>query len=115
MKKMSVVLAMVLVLMGCKNGFEGEYTAKTGSDNEVLSNIAQYAPQDNIVIGEGYIDVEGKRTQFDKIFERKSGGKRYLVFSKGGNEEVWKIVDDNTLIQEKGLLNITYERVATGQ
>ncbi|MCE0492588.1 hypothetical protein [Vibrio salinus] len=111
MKKLSVIMMLTLVLTGCKNGFEGEYSAKTGSDNEVLSNIAQYAPHDNIVIGENYIDVEGQRTQFDKIFERKSGGKRYLVFVKNGNEDVWKIIDDNTLVQEKGILNVTYHRI----
>lgn len=113
--KLSIALCMILGLAGCKNGFEGEYTAKTGSDNEVLGNIAQYAPQDNIVIGEDYIDVEGKRTQFDKIFERKSGGNRYLVFDKNGSEQVWKIIDDNTLVQDKGLINVTYHRIKSGK
>ncbi|MDC0612472.1 hypothetical protein OAP63_17210 [Vibrio sp.] len=112
MKKVGLVIALALALVGCKNGFEGEYSAQTGANNELLSNIAQYAPQDNIVIGEDYIDIEGKRTQFDKIFERSSGGKRYLVFERNNQEvDVWKIVDDKTLIQEKGLLNITYHKV----
>ncbi|WP_321350088.1 hypothetical protein [Halopseudomonas oceani] len=110
--KYSALLVAVALLSACGgHDFEGVYESRAGSSNDVLNAFAEMAGADRIVIGDYYIESEGKRTRFDEIFERESAGKRYLVFKSGENEEVWTIVDDNTLMQGNDLVNIKLVRV----
>ena len=110
--KYSALLVAVALLSACGgHDFEGVYESRAGSSNDVLNAFAEMAGADRIVIGDDYIESEGKRTRFDEIFERESAGKRYLVFKSGENEEVWTIVDDNTLMQGNDLVNIKLVRV----
>lgn len=107
-----LLLGIAAVLAGCGHGYEGEYTAQTGSSNEVLDVFAKVAGNKTIVIGPDYIDSEGVRTNFEDIFVRESGSQAYLVFKKDKDaEEAWKIVDKDTLIQGGGLVSVTLKRV----
>lgn len=106
------IFAFVGVLAGCgKHGFEGEYELKTGSSNEMISEFAGLVAPNRIVIGRNYVESQGKRQEFDDIFVRKSGSERYLVFKTGKSEEVWKILDEKTLIFGNELIQFKYVRV----
>ncbi len=106
------LLALTALLTACGgHDFEGVYETRAGSDNELLNSFAELASGEKLVIGPDYIESEGKRTLFDDIFERESAGERYLVFKTGEQEQVWKVVDENTLMQGSGLVNIKLVRV----
>jgi|TARA_Y100000813_G_scaffold183121_1_gene153308 hypothetical protein len=110
--KYSALLVAAALLSACGgHDFEGVYESRAGSSNDVLNAFAEMAGAERIVIGDDYIESEGRRTTFDDIFERESAGKRYLVFKSGETEEVWTIVDDKTLMQGNELVNIKLVRV----
>lgn len=110
--KKLLVLGMAALLTACGHGYEGEYSAQGGSSNELLDAVAKVVGDKTIVIGPDYLDTDGKRTNFEDIFVRESGSESYLVFKKDkDSEEVWKIVDKDTLIQGNGLLSVTLKRV----
>lgn len=107
-----LLLGVAAILAGCGHGYEGEYTAQSGSSNELLDTFAKVAGNKTIVIGSNYTDSDGIRTNFEDIFVRESGSQKYLVFKKDKDtEEAWKIVDKDTLIQGGGLLSVTLKRV----
>ncbi|MBU3823950.1 MAG: hypothetical protein H9917_03900 [Candidatus Oceanisphaera merdipullorum] len=108
-----VILALCVgLLSACNHGFEGEYKIKAGSRIEVLNELSNLIGVKNIIVGRDYLESEGERRHFDKIFVRKSNnGQRYLVFKKGGQEEVWKIIDDNTLQQGNDLMNVKLQKI----
>lgn len=110
---MMVTLLSAMFLAGCSgHGFEGSYEAKVESSNEFLRSFAEQAGMSSaIVIGEDFVEVNGKRETFDDILVRESGGNRYLVFRKGAEEEVWEIVDDNTLKEGNGVIEVVMTRV----
>jgi len=112
MLRLIAVLALATLLGACGgHDFEGVYQTRAGSNNELLNSFAELASGEKLVIGPDYIESQGKRTRFDDIFERESAGERYLVFKSGEQEEVWQIVDDNTLMQGSGLVNIKLVRM----
>lgn len=107
---LSVVLAVILT--GCGNGFEGEYSEHVGSSVEFLNAFAQVAGDKTVVIGRDYIDSEGIRTEYKDIFVRDSGSQKYLILkNENDSEEAWKIVDEDTLIKSSGLVSITLKRI----
>ncbi|MGO4999500.1 hypothetical protein [Oceanisphaera sp. W20_SRM_FM3] len=107
-----VLAVCVGLLSACNHGFEGEYKVKPGSSIEVLNELSALVGVKNMIVGRDYLESEGERTYFDKIFVRKSNnGQRYLVFKKGEQEEVWKIIDDNTLQQGNDLINVTLQKI----
>lgn len=103
---------LLLLLTACGHGYEGEYTEQVGSANELLNAVAQVVGNKTVVIGRDYLDADGKRTQYEDIFVRESGSQQYLVFKSAQNtEEVWKIVDKDTLLQGSELVSMTLRRV----
>lgn len=116
MKAVKVASALVLcaALMGCGHGFEGQYEVEQQDRTAVhqgLSSLVGGASTSRITIGADYIEAEGGRTRYEKIFERKSGDKRYLVFFDGKEEDAMEIVDENTLIKKLQWSTITLKRV----
>lgn len=127
------LFSLCLLLAACKHGFEGQYRAEIGSKIgeqplleslnagegkawlEQMQNLANgvlgMSGSTHWVIGEDYLDVNGKRTSFKKIFVRKSGDKRYLVFQRDDKkEEIWEIIDDNTLKNRNDFITLTLRR-----
>lgn len=110
--KFALILAFVGALAGCgDHGYEGEYEIKAGSSNEFVDAFASLAGPKRIVIGADYIESQGQRREFDDIFVRESGKEKYLVFKDDKSEEAWKILDDDTLMQGNGLMNVKIVRV----
>jgi hypothetical protein len=109
-----LLLGFLAILVGCGHGYEGEYTAQGGSANQFLNAFVRVMGDRTIVIGRDYVDSEGKRTDYEDIFVRESGGKTYLVFKKDkDSEEAWKVLDKDTLIQSGDLFSVTYKRLKT--
>ncbi len=110
--KLASVVALAGALVGCgDHGYEGEYQAKAGSANEFMNAFAGSVGSQSLVIGTDYIESEGERQEFEEIFVRESGADKYLIFKDDGSEEAWKILDENTLMQGNGLMNIKLVRV----
>ncbi len=106
-----LLAVLVLILAGCGHGYEGEYRSIAGSSNEFLDVFAGIVESQVVEIGSDFIESQGRRTEFEDIFVRESGGERYLVFKDGASEDVWKIADDDTLVQGNELINIKLVRV----
>lgn len=105
-------VGLALILAGCGNGYEGEYSEHVGSSVEFLNAFAQVAGDKTVVIGRNYIDSEGIRTEYKDIFVRDSGSQKYLILkNENDSEEAWKIVDEDTLIKSSGLVSITLKRI----
>ena len=105
--KSASILLLAMTLVACGHGFEGEYESEAGSSIELMDVFAEVAGSQKFVIGKNFIDSEGKRTEFEEIFVRESGSDRYLVFKTSVNEEdVWKIIDDNTLMKGNDLMSL---------
>lgn len=109
--KYASIVALIGTLVGCGHGYEGEYQSKAGSSNEFMNAFAGAAGSQKIVIGSDYIESQGQRTEFDDIFVRESGEESYLVFKDSESEEAWKIVDEDTLLQGNGFMNVKLVRV----
>ncbi|WGS84149.1 hypothetical protein [Methylomonas sp. UP202] len=109
----SAILAGALILLaGCGHGYEGEYRAEGGSENQFIDAVAKIIGDQTLVIGKNYLDSNGERTEFADIFVRESGSQSYLVFKKAdGSEEAWKIVDQDTLERGGDLVSIRMKRV----
>lgn len=117
MNKRFLSIALVSAfLVGCGgHNFEGEWKAsfdsaltKSGSMDRFASMMGSNEP---LVIGDDYIERGGQRLELE-IFERESAGKKYLVMkTESGDEDVFTIVDDNTLYQGTDLISVTYKRV----
>jgi hypothetical protein len=111
--KLVAILALMMALTGCGHGFEGEYESEAGSSIELMDVFAEVAGSQKFVIGKNYIDSEGNRTDFEKIFVRESGSDRYLVFKNAAEEDVWKIIDDNTLMKGNDLMSLKLVRMTS--
>lgn len=109
--KLASMLVLMMTLTACGHGFEGEYETKAGSSNELMDVFADVASTHKIVIGLDYLDSEGNRSEFEEIFVRESGSDRYLVFKNAAEEDVWKIVDEDTLMKGNGLMNLKLVRI----
>lgn len=109
--KTASILLLMIMLSACGHGFEGEYETKAGSSNELMDIFAEVASSHTIVIGPNYMDSDGHRTEFEDIFVRESGSERYLVFKNGVEEDVWKIVDQDTLMKGNDLMRIKLVRI----
>jgi len=110
--KHGFILALAVMLTACGHGFEGEYESKADSSIEFMEEMfSEVTGSYKVVIGSNYIDSEGQRTEFDKIFVRESGSERYLVFKTAEKEDVWKIIDDDTLMKGSDLMSMKLVRV----
>jgi len=110
--KLVSILVLMATLSACGHGFEGEYESEAGSSIELMDIFAEVAGSQKFVIGKNYIDSEGNRTEFEEIFVRESGSDRYLVFKSSVNEEdIWKIIDDNTLMKGNDLMSLQLVRI----
>lgn len=80
--------------------------------NQMMQQVTgQSITQQTITIGSDYIETNGKRQKFKKIFERDTDNIRYLVFQQeDGQETVMVIKDDKTLVQDMGLVKQTLHK-----
>ncbi len=118
--KLGIALLAGTLLAGCGNGFEGTYTVSTegvgaevlGAMNQMMQQVTgQSITQQTITIGSDYIETNGKRQKFKKIFERDTDNVRYLVFQQeDGQETVMVIKDDKTLVQDMGIVKQTLHK-----
>jgi len=109
--KLVSISVLIMTLSACGHGFEGEYETKAGSSIELMDVFAEVASSQKIVIGSNYIDSEGSRTEFEEIFVRESGSDRYLIFKNTSGEDIWKIIDDNTLMKGNDLMSMKLVRI----
>ncbi len=109
--KWVIILGFCAALLGCGHGFEGEYSTKSGSSNEILNAFAGAVGTNNVIIGSDYTESGGKRQNFSDIFVRESGSEKYLIFKLNDTEESWKIIDENTLIAGNELASLTLKRI----
>ncbi|CAM3911009.1 hypothetical protein [Rheinheimera salexigens] len=109
--KYSLMVAVISFMLGCGHGYEGEYVAIMGSSNEPVNAYIGNMGDHNIIIGADYMEDEGARSEYDKVFVRKSGKESYLVFKNEEFEEAWKIIDKNTLLQGNDLIHVRLVRV----
>lgn len=121
MKRLQACLAALLAALlvaACGHAYEGEFKAELVSDNKLFGEMAKMVNalgvngQGKILIGSDYTIADGVRKDYDKIFERKIGQQRYLVFKNGNEEEAWKIIDADTLLIDSGFLQVRFVRVA---
>lgn len=115
-KRFFTVALLSAFLVGCGgHGFEGQWKpsfdsalTKSGGMDRFASMMGTNEP---LVIGDDYIEQSGQRVELD-IFKRESAGEEYLVMkTKSGEEDVFTIIDENTLYQGTGLISITYKRI----
>lgn len=115
----SCVLSLLLTACNQKHGYEGEYkfeqSASIDAVDEAMGVLMELLGGNGaqlVVIGPDYIEVEGKRTTFDKIYAKKSGSQSFLVFVDNGKEEIWKIESDGqVLTQNAGFFQLRMRRV----
>jgi PBP1b-binding outer membrane lipoprotein LpoB len=109
--KQLCLLLLAVIISGCSgHEFEGSY--RTETDNKFLNSLAKKTADPSLlVIGSDYIESDGERTDFDKIFVRESGEKRYLVFQDNDEEDSWKIINDKTIEQNLGFLKVKFIRI----
>jgi len=50
-------------------------------------------------------------SEFEEIFVRESGSERYLIFKNGTEEDIWKIVDQDTLMKGSDLMSLKLVRI----
>ena len=112
MKKLIGLWCLSLLLVGCGHGFEGEYEYFADSSNELLGSLMELVGTHSVVIGADYLDRHGQRTRYQRIFVRESGRQRYLIFKNNEQEDIWTIIDDNTLMMGDELMNIKIVRVS---
>lgn len=97
MKIFKIALAAIacMTIIGCGgHGFDGEYKMSAESDNKHVEDMIGGG---TVEIGPDYMKAKGKKQTFDKISVQKSDGKKHLVFKEGDTEDMWEIVDDETL------------------
>lgn len=101
------------ILSGCGgHDFEGVYSLKSGSSDEMANQLLANAINKRVTIGPDYTEIDGQRKIFDKIFIRESGGKKYLVLKNKETEEAWEIIDDNTLVKKVNkYMSFTMKRI----
>jgi hypothetical protein len=107
------IVGSSLVLVACGgHGFEGEYKFASSGKNNLFGDLAQQmVGEQTIIIGDDFMEVDGSRDTYDEIFVRESGSKKYLVLSAEDNEEIWQIVNENTLMQDAGFVKITIKKI----
>ncbi len=66
-----------------------------------------------MIIGRDFIETNGVREKFNKIFVRKTGDEAFLVFENGAKEKSWKIIDPTTLVQGGSLVNVQLVKIET--
>ncbi|WP_018983612.1 hypothetical protein [Salinimonas chungwhensis] len=111
MKIGKIAIASLLsgLLSACGgHGYEG--TWKATSDNAMLEKLISQSGAGTLVIGDDFIEANGQRNNVDEIFTRESGGKQYLVFAKGEDEQTFEITDDDNLEIGQMGVTLTYKR-----
>lgn len=116
---MSCVLSLFLIACSQKHGYEGEYkfeqSASIDAVDEAMGALMELLGGNGaqlVVIGPDYIEIEGKRTTFEKIYAKKSGSQSFLVFVENGKEEIWKIENEGqVLTQNAGFFQLRMRRV----
>ncbi len=106
-----LICLFVSVLTACGHGYEGVYQKKAGSDEKLLNAIAGLAGSETVKIGRDYIESNGVKEKFNKIFVRDDAEGKVLVFQNGTTEKVWKILDKDTLMQGTGLVNVKLVKI----
>lgn len=111
--KAILLSSLISLLIGCSkgHGFEGTYELKAGSSIELLDVFSGLAGG-QIVIGRDYLETQGERSNYERIFVRESGDERYLVFTDQQGEQAWRILPDNNLEYRRGLFSYQLQRVA---
>lgn len=102
------IAAFSLLLMACGgHDYEGTWKLEGGGMDKMLAMVGQSG---TFIIGDDYIEHGGQRTDVD-IFVRESGDKEYLVMKdESGSEDVFEIVDEDTLLQNAGFVKLTLKR-----
>ncbi|GGW78993.1 hypothetical protein [Alteromonas halophila] len=102
------IAAISLLLTACGgHGYEGTWKIGGGGMDKMLAMVGQSG---TLIIGDDYVESSGQRTEFD-IFVRESGDKKYLVMEdESGSEDVFEIVDEDTLMQNAGFVKLTLKR-----
>jgi hypothetical protein len=111
--KIIVLSIFVMTLTACgSHGYEGTYKMDRSSGMSKMLGAFGGGGEITMVVGSDYSTTNGERTNYDEIFVRESGGKKYLVFKKGNLEEVMLIVNDKTLSQGTGMVSISFKKVS---
>lgn len=120
-KTMISVCLLALLISGCskQHGYEGEYKLEhsaniDGVDEAMTAVMALLGGNSTqlIVIGPDYIEADGRRTNYEKIYAKKSGSQSFLVLVANGEEQIWKIENNGqTLSQNAGLFQLKMQRV----
>lgn len=111
--KTFLLCAILSTLVACGHGYEGVYQKKVGSDEKLLNALAGLTGSETVKIGRDYIEINGVKEKFNKIFVRKEGEQQFLIFQNGNTEKSWKIVDKNTLMQGTDLVNVKLIKIPT--
>jgi hypothetical protein len=101
--RIALAISFALIIAGCSGGhdFEGKFNLK----------LTPYTPETVVTIGPDFIEKQGTRKELS-IFVRESQGEEYLVMQQeDGQEEAWKIVDENALIRGEGATEASLTRV----
>lgn len=122
MKLIFTLLLTFFILTGCskKHGLEGEYTMVMTSTipefAEGMNSVLGFLGQENkaVVIGTNYLEIDGIRTDFDRIHRKKSGSNEFLIFEKDDTVESWRIEKNGRLVQASGGL-MGYSLVPVGE
>jgi hypothetical protein len=109
--KCALFIALLTTLIGCGHGYEGEYQSGIEYSNEYMNKVAGSAVNNKIILGKDYVVSQQQRKEFDEIFVRESGQEQYLVFKHEDTEELWKIVDKDTLLQSNEYMTIKLKRL----
>jgi len=115
LRKYVLYFAILGMISACGHGYEGEYRSTTESSNEFLNALTGSIADQKYIIGSDFVESNGQRKLLDKIYVRKTGGKEFLVFKDSESEEIWNIVDANTLRLESGPMSITLTRIESDQ
>lgn len=105
-KRTLMIAFFGMLLSACGgHGFEGKYEVNTKA--EYIGNVAS----PDMLIGEDYIEVQGKRTDLE-IFTRDTETGNYLVLKipSNGQEKALEIIDNDTLKQKIGGVTVTFTR-----
>ncbi len=112
--KMALMITLTLGLVGCfGHGYEGTYEKKVGSDEKIVNAIAGLAGSEKVIIGRDFIETNGVREKFNKIFVRKTADESFLIFENGAKEKAWKIINPTTLVQGGSLVNVQLVKIET--
>lgn len=102
-----IVILLTLALLGCSDGghgYEGSWETATVID----LGFHQEQTVETIILGKDYIENNGNRQNFEKIFGRESAGTKYLVMLQDNEEMAFKVSEGGKrLTATNGPMTIT--------